>query len=205
MAGLTGFVERLTALHVEALEQEAALDGLAKALVLGAEQLHRRDQVRCLSTLRATVQEKVRSLQDGEAEAHLRFSEGRLLDGAFKFAIGGLTAALRQTSEHPLSAATRQAKKALSQSAPFGGVVVAIGPGGVPDDVAVVSLSKRARESWRMEAEEEEALRRNGSVVLTPRIFIKRLDLLTQEVLQGVIALPIPADRLRGPGASAQS
>jgi hypothetical protein len=199
------FLERLDALHADVLEQEAALGGLAEALALEAERLHRRDQVRRLSALRAMVQDKVSLLQEAEAEAHLRFSEGKLLDGVFQFAIGGLTAALRQAHEHPLSTAARRAKEALSQSALFGRVVVLVGPGGVPDGVAVVSLSALAREARRAEAEAEEALRRKGFLVLTPQAFTKGLDLLVQGVLGGVVALPVPADRLRSAGARNQS
>ena len=202
---MTALLEGLEAWHGEAVEQLTALEGLAEALALGAERLHRRDQARRLSTLRATVQEKVSLLEEAEVEDQRRFEEGKLLDGVLQFAIGGLAAALRRSSQHPLSAAARRAREALSQSAPFGRVVVLVGPGGVPDGVAVVSLSELAREARRTEAEAEGALRRKGFVVLTPQAFTKGLDLLVQEVLGGVAALPVPADHLRSVGARNQS
>jgi len=71
-----------------------------------------------------------------------------------------------------------------------------IGPGGVPDDVNVISLSRWARESGRSEARIEAALKAKGYRLMTSQDFSRFMEELESRVLGEMVALPVATSSL---------
>jgi len=80
--------------------------------------------------------------------------------------------------------------------APFGTILVAVGPGGVPGDVRAVSVSALARKSGGSERQVETSLRVGGYVLMPQEAFTDALDGLEQSALVGALSLPVCAGRL---------
>jgi hypothetical protein len=131
-----------------------------------------------------------------ELAAHQGSTERKLIGAGLNFAVGSLWAAVTGRREHPLVAGARWAERALTESAPFGTVVVAVGCNGVPDDVKVVPLSRLARKSGRTEAQVEASLRADGYALMAPDAFFAVLDELQNMVLAGTLALPVAPTQL---------
>ena len=98
---------------------------------------------------------------------------------------------MRHSREHPLSVGARLAQGDFERTAPCGTVLVAVGPGGVPDDVKVVALSQQARELEKTESEVVAALKASGYHTMTPESFFTALDELKEKVLTGNLVLPV--------------
>ena len=131
-----------------------------------------------------------------ESAASASFTEWKLISGVTTFAAGSLIAFLRHTPAHPLAAGAKLATSELERSAPFGTVVVTIGPSGIPGDVQVIPLSKYARDrcltEWDIRAEYEA----QGYRLMTPDSFFKFLDHVKDNVLKGVSIIPTVKPRL---------
>ena len=84
----------------------------------------------------------------------------------------------------------------LARNASFGEVRVAVGPGGVPDDVKVIALSQLAREQDENESEVVAALEARGYRLVTPEAFSTILDKLKDKALSGPLALPVTSSSL---------
>lgn len=68
--------------------------------------------------------------------------------------------------------------------------MVRIGPGGVPDDVHVVSVSRLARDSLRKESEIIGELQKPKNTLLTEEKFLEFMDGLAEEIMAGRLSLP---------------
>jgi hypothetical protein len=79
---------------------------------------------------------------------------------------------------------------------PFGNVLVCIGPRGLPEDVEVVSISRLARESKRLESDVVNELRMRGCMLLSAEAFSLLIDRLIDGVLEGWLILPISMEKL---------
>jgi hypothetical protein len=87
------------------------------------------------------------------------------------------------------------AEPSANGASPFGTVLVRIGPGGVPDDVDVVSVSRLARDSHRKESEVIEEMKKAGNQLLTEDDFTGFMDRLADEILEGRLSLTIRPQR----------
>lgn len=202
MEDLTIYHQRMEALCHRARAQVDALAALNEIFAQEAEYLCRHDQVRRLDELGEKVTQEVRDVRRMETTASLRFSQGTLISSLVNFAVGSLVAGARHSREHPLSIGIRLALSEFERTAPFGGVVVALGSGGVPDDVTVVALSRLARELGMSESEILAAIETRGYRLTTPEALFSTLDKLKEQVLTGrsdpsrgyPCFLPKPAD-----------
>ena len=193
---MTGYRWRVEALRRQTRAQADALAALKDVFAREAEHLHRYDQARHLDALREKIAREVSDIKRMEAAAAYGFTKATLIGGVAKFAIGSLVAAARGSREHPLSVGARWAQSNFEKTAPFGAVVVAVGPGGVPDDVNVVALSRQARELERAQSDVVAALEARGYRVMTLEGFFVALDQLKEKVLKGTSALPVAASSL---------
>jgi len=73
----------------------------------------------------------------------------------------------------------------------FNTVLVRIGPGGVPQDVHVVSASSQTRKSRQKEFRVIEELQKNQNLLLTEENFSELLDRLADKIIEGKLSLPI--------------
>jgi hypothetical protein len=141
---------------------------LSKAFAQEAEHLRRYDQAQQLDALGEKVAREVSYIQGMETATSYGFTKETLITGLVKFALGSLAADAAHSCEHPLSAGARLAGDDFTRTAPFGEVRVAVGPGGVPDDVNVVALSRQARELGRAESEIAARFEAHGYRLVTP-------------------------------------
>ena len=183
------------ALHRQVGEQKAALETLGEVFAQEAKRLCQYEQAQCLRDLRCEVMRRVECIDRMERDAAYRYSDVRLMRGLAAFALGTLRAAV-VNSEDPLSVGLRLAKGDLERKQSYGTVLVVIGPGGVPDDVNVISLSRWARESGRSEARIEAALKAKGYRLMTSQDFSRFMEELESRVLGEMVALPVATSSL---------
>lgn len=186
MESVTGCRQRIEALRCELAEQSGALAALKEVFAQEAEHLRRHDQARRLRDLRSEVMREVEHIRRVEVDAAYTFNKVMLISGLAKLAFGALGAAVVGTREHPLSVGAQLAKGDFERTQPYGTVLVAIGPGGVPDDVHVIPVSRWARESDRSEAEIEAALKAKGYRLMTPQSFSTVMEELEDRVSEGL-------------------
>lgn len=212
MEGMTDCRRRVEALRCQVRAQVDALGILEQAFAAEGEHLRRYDQARCLDVLRARVTQEVEHLRRGEASLSGRFTRVTLISGLAKLVIGSVAAVARHTREHPLSVGVKLAASDFSQTAPFGTVMVAVGPGGIPDEALAISLSQYAREWGRSESEITAAVSKQGYRLMTPEAFFSVLDELKGKVLKDALPLPMatptfvlkPADENSAPSVHAE-
>jgi len=191
-------MERMTAcrLWVEALSfwaraQTDALESLEKALAQEADYLRRHDQARCLDALQARVEKEVEDIRRMEIAESLIFHKTTFISGVIIGALGSLGAALLGAQEHPLSVGAELAARDFARTKPFKTVMVAVGPGGVPDEVIVFSLSRCTRERNRTESGIAAAIESRGYSLMTPEHFSRFLEKIKEQVLEGNLTLPV--------------
>lgn len=188
--------QRLKELHRQARAQVDAAKVLQESLAEEADYLQRRDQAQCLDDLRTRVEREIADLRWMESAASASFTEWKLIGGVAKFAAGSLTALLRHTPVHPLAAGAKLTTSELERSAPFGTVVVAIGPSSIPDNVQVIPLSQHARDRRSSEWNIRAAYEAQGYRLVTPDSFFKSLDKVKDNVLKGVSSIRAVKPRL---------
>ena len=193
---MTGCPSRVEELRRQARAQVDVLLPLNEIFAQEAERLRRHDQARQLDALGKKVTQEVSDIQRMETAASHGFNQATLITGLAKFTFGSLAAAAAHTPEHPLSAGARLAGDDFARNAPFGEVRVAVGPGGVPNDVKVIALSQLAREQDENESEVVAALEARGYRLVTPEAFSTILNELKDKVLKGTLALPVTSSSL---------
>ena len=191
MEGMTAYRQQMEALRCRAKAQVEALGVLEKAFAQEAEHLHRGDQAQCLDALRARVTYEVSHIRRMESAASFGFTKATLITGLAKLALGSLMASAVRSQEDPLSFGVWLANTSFARTAPFGNVAVAVGPGGLPDEVNVIPLSRHAREMGKSESEIMAAIEAHGYRLLTPESFFRALDQLREHVLKGAATLPV--------------
>ena len=197
MESMIGCRLRVRALRYRARAQVDALAALKEVFAQEAVHLDRHDQARRLDALKVRVAQEVSDIQSIERAAAYGFNQAMLGIGLAKLVIGGLFVAATRSREHPLSTATQWAQSDFQRTATFGTVVVAVGSGGMPDDVTVISVSRQARESGRSESEIMSTLEVQGYRLMMSEIFPNVLNELKEKVLKGILALPVTASSLK--------
>ena len=79
---------------------------------------------------------------------------------------------------------------------PFGLVMVCIGPGGLPADVRVVSISQLARQSGRSQPEVMNKLGGDGNLLFSEAAFSALISRLVGDVREGKVRLPVCKETL---------
>ncbi|MDO8491366.1 MAG: hypothetical protein Q7T04_05060 [Dehalococcoidia bacterium] len=204
MEGVTGFGLKLQKVRSHLVQQGQAIVALQEALVGESEHLRRLDQAQSIREMRSQVVRKIEALMHSESAASAASGTAALIGSGASFLLGAIAAAASGSREHPLVVGTRMANAVLENKEPYGSVLVAVGPRGVPDDVNVISVSQWARESGRSEAAVEAALKARGQLLMTPDAFNRLMDSLEHGVLGGNVVLPVSAKNLLPPPVVAQ-
>lgn len=191
METLNDFHQHLDELCRRTQAQAEALSGLEQAFAQQVDYLRRHDQARCIDDLMKRVDQEIKHIEYAEAAAS---SDSERLKT--KLALLGLAAAniaglLFPLKEHPMKLGARLAYDQLSDSEPYGTIIVGVGPGGVPRDVHVFPISRYARQQGVPEAKVIAELEAKGLRLFTPKAFSDFLTTLKDGILQGTSILPV--------------
>jgi len=190
MESVMAYRQRIEELRSEARALWDALGDLDKAFAREAERLRRHDQAQCLDGLKERVTQEITEIHYTESSASCSFTEGKLIGGLIKFAGGAAIAAVSHSKEYSLSVGAKLAQDEFARTKPFGTVAVAVGPGGVPDDVQVIAISKLARNQSLPESAIRTAVEAKGYRLMTQESFFNTLDKLKDSILKGTQSLP---------------
>ncbi|MFC1846482.1 hypothetical protein ACFLYS_00275, partial [Chloroflexota bacterium] len=78
----------------------------------------------------------------------------------------------------------------------FGTIMVCIGKGGLPDDVHVISVSRRARTQNQPESKIIQELQQRGMLLFSPDVFPVIINTLIEQLRAGKLSLPISLKQL---------
>ena len=163
-------------------EVAAALPAVAHAMQLAKQWLSRRDQDQDLTAavdqVLGTIRDEVSRELSAQA-AHLRSSaQLALMEVGIKAAMSIFT------GRFPTS------RTATPPTPPFGRVLIAVGPAGVPDGLRVFNISALARREGIPALVVERRITAQGKILLTPEAFDQLLVWLHAEVSAGRVILP---------------
>lgn len=88
------------------------------------------------------------------------------------------------------------AKSVLDESVPFGIILIAVGKGGLPDNVRVIQVSRLVRESNIKESEVTAKLQDDNCLFMTPETFARVLSNVQSRALDGSMSLSVPIEQL---------
>ena len=181
-------------LRCRASELASAVESLALLFDAEAARLRRKDEIARLKALRSTILQELERARMEELSARSGYSQARAVGSLFRLGAGLIT----MTSENKtMRAISRQLLAGPSnKEPPYGEVLVRIGPQGLPEDVKVISISSLARESKRDDSEIKDRLRADGNFLLAEEAFSHLIDRLNDEILKGVLALPVSKGKL---------
>ena len=191
MESMTGCISKIAELQYRLTQNKDAIITLQEIMAEKAQYQSRYDQVQCLDTLKGRVEREVHNMRRMETAASNGFEKATLLAGAVEYTVAGLIAWLVHSNEHPLSVGARWATS-WEEDKPFGTIVVAIGPEGLPDDVKVISVSQLARDQDKEESEVAASLE-SSYHVMSVESFFGTLEELRAKVLEGLLSLPMLA------------
>jgi hypothetical protein len=196
MATMISYSQLVESLGSRIDAQAKALAEIAIVLAGEAERCHRADQASCIDALREEVVRQVEGLQRAEESARSDFNRAKPGTSIAKAIGTGLGAWLGKNTD-PILRGMEVLKKELDKTAPFGNVVITLGPKATPQSLDVISLSQMARESGTSESETVTALEAKGHRVVKPESFLAALDKLKEGVLSGAVVLPITKEQVR--------
>ena len=191
MESMTGCISKIAELQYRLTQNKDVIITLQEIMAEKAQYQSRYDQVQCLDTLKGRVEREVHNMRRMETAASNGFEKATLLAGAVEYTVAGLIAWLVHSNEHPLSVGARWATS-WEEDKPFGTIVVAIGPEGLPDDVKVISVSQLARDQDKEESEVAASLE-SSYHVMSVESFFGTLEELRAKVLEGLLSLPMLA------------
>ena len=189
------FNRRLKELQCQLRNHKAASRELGTVLHHHAQGVLGHDQAVSLDELKAKIKKEVDDARLVEIIAKNKFIDGKFTAGLTGSIVGTLSSLITHRG-NPLYEGASRLKSALGRKAPFDTVLIVIGRRGLPEGVAVIPLSKWARNYNRSEAEIRDAFRNRGCLLMTPEIFSMLVEDLKLRVLDGSSSLPLSIDQI---------
>ncbi len=185
--------------HLENLQGKArklTATGLSLITLFAEEvkRLNREDEASRLKAVYNAVVEQLDRVECSESSAS--YAQSQVNQTASMFTLGMSLGRSMVSKGNRLSTFSNSLSSVSNKKPPFGNVVVCIGPGGLPGDVEVVSISQLARESNRPETETIQELRKRGYLLFNQEAFSRLIDKLVIDVREGRLHLPIPIETL---------
>ena len=168
--------------------------GLAlNALFAGEEtRLKREDEASSLRAVYRAIVEQLPRLKEIEASVSRGHSQANLI-----LSVGELAVTAIVSKSKRLSAITDYLLHGpTDRQQSFGLVMVYIGPGGLPEDAGVVSISQLARESNRPQPEIMNKVQDDGYLLFSEEAFSLLIDRLIVDIREGKLHLPVSRDKL---------
>jgi len=196
METIASFEELIQTMRSELGEQAIAVKELAIAITESERQIVRRDQVIRLGILRSRIMREVKDIERTESAAQYRATKRALFgDAPAAFTLSSLLAYAIGLKDAP-QFGLKSMLSTLAREKPFGTVLIAVGKGGLPEDLKIIPLSLWARDSNRKESEVEDSLKSDGYLLMAPEQFAELLDKMESGILDGSYSLPVGIDRL---------
>lgn len=192
MEGLKSFHEHLQNLQSQAQKLIGAGSALNALFVEEETRLEREREVSTLEAVRCVIVERLRWLKHIEASASCGHGQASAVSFVAELAATAIVSQGNRTS----AIKDYLLRKATDKKAPFGLVMICIGPKGLPDDAKAVSISQSARDSNRLEPEIVNKLQQNGYLLFSEEAFSSLIDTLIAHVRQGKLCLPVSRERL---------
>ena len=142
IADITRWIRQL---NTEVREQSSSVSELAVSLTKDKQQQDRRDQMVNLKLLKSQIIKEVEYIKRMETAAERGYIQGTLIHSAVAFSFSSLFDTIMGL-KNPIQLGVRAADGILNKKAPYGKVLIAVGKGGLPKDLKVVSVSRMARE-----------------------------------------------------------
>ena len=203
MAGLTSHGTYLKNLLDQVRRLTSSAFSLSAIFAEEANRLSREDQASRLRTLYFSIKRQLDWVKSGESAASCGYSQGNLIVLLSRLAAGSVIKMVSRNEQ--LSAfADYLLESRTNKERSFGLVLIGIGPGGLPDDVQVVSISRLARELDRTESEVINALQELGCLLFSEKTFSFLVDKLVDDVRKGRLRLPVSMEKLTEIAASGQ-
>ena len=159
-----------------------------------AKRLSREDRASRLRALyRAVVAQLERVKRDEGLES---YAQSQVNSTASLVALGMSAGIAIASRNNRLSNVSNFLKSVSIKKPPFGNVLICIGLDGLPEDVEVISISRLARESKRLESEVTSELQKHGYLLLDKKMFSLLIEKLINAVREGQLLLPVPAEKL---------
>jgi len=193
----------LEALLSRARRLNSSAFSLSAMLAAEADRLSRWDEASRLKELCFSIRRQMDQVRTSENAASCGYSRAELRFSVGTLALGGIIKLL--SSNRGLSAfADRLLESPVNKERPFGLVLICIGPGGLPEDVQVIPVSRLARELDCEESEVIQAERQHGYLLMTEEAFLVLILRLVADVEEGRLRLPISQAQLPEITASGQ-
>ena len=192
MGNLKSFHDHLR--HSQAQVKKLTKTGPTLNALLAREgaRLKREDEASRLRAIYRAIVEQLQRLREIELSASRGHSQANLMLSLVEVTVTAIV-----SKGNRLSAITDcLLGGATDRRQPFGLVMVCIGPGGLPEDVGVVSISQSARESGRPQPEIMNKLRDDGYLVFSEKAFSLLIDRLIGDVREGRLRLRVSKDKL---------
>lgn len=194
MESLKSFHDHLGNLQHQARKLTSAGLSLTALFAEEAKRLSREDEAsRLRASYRAVVEQLERAKRDEGSESYAQ-SQVNLEMSVIALAMSAGRAMVSKNNR--LSTISDSLKSVSIKKLPFGNVLVCIGPKGLPEDVEVVSISRLARESNRLESDVINELQKRGYLLLSKEAFSLLIDKLVDAVRKGRLCLPISGEKL---------
>ena len=196
MESLKFYHNRLQNLQHQAERLTATGLSLITLFAEEANRLSREDEASRLKAVYSTVVQQLERVKCSESSAS--HAQSQINQIAFVSTLGMSLGRAMVSKGNRLSTFSNSLRSVSIKKPPFGNAVVCIGPGGLPGDVEVISISQLARESNHSESETIQELRKQGYLLFNQEAFSRLIDKLVIDVREGRLHLPIPIETLTG-------
>lgn len=192
MGNLKPFLDHLKDLRSQARNLTETGRALNALFAREETRLKREDEASSLRAVHCAIVEQLQQLEGIEASV----SRGHGQASAVSFVAELAATAIVSQGNRTSAIKDYLLRKATDKKAPFGLVMICIGPKGLPDDAKAVSISQSARDSNRLEPEIVNKLQQNGYLLFGEEAFSSLIDTLIAHVRQGKLCLPVSRERL---------
>lgn len=195
MESLTTYFAILNNLRSLAMKLTTIVPSLTNIFDQEATSLNRQDQISRLRAIQSTISQQLDEEKRSEDVARYSYSKAKLKMSLGQLAVGGIIKLISQ-DKRKLAFSNYLLQNLAGEQRPFGTVYIGIGPGGFPEDMRVISVSRLARELNRKEFEIIRELQGKGYLLLNEQGFSVLIDKMTEGIQGGRLLLPIATEKL---------
>jgi len=187
--------QSLQDLRDRARELATACRTLDTIFAQGAVRLRQEAEVERLKTMATRIRQHLEEATMSEKGAQYGSQKADALVGIGRFIAQGIGPAKGEHARVDAFDKTIAARQASRQHC-FGMIMVCVGKGGLPDDVHVVSISRRARTQNLSESAITLEIQKGGALLFTAGKFMQMVEGVVRGIREGKLRLPILPEQL---------